>query len=101
AYSKANPGKLSFAVANSVGLATIELLKKSQGLNVTAVPYRSMPQAVTDLIAGRVSLILVDRGPILPHLESGAARALMVTTAERSRLQPDVPSAREAGTDID
>jgi putative tricarboxylic transport membrane protein len=100
AYSKASPGKLSYAVANSVGLAAMEMLKHSAGFNVTAVPYRSMPQAVTDLIAGRVSILVVDRGPILPHLESGVARALMVTTAERSRLQPEVPSSREAGSDI-
>jgi putative tricarboxylic transport membrane protein len=101
AYSKANPGKLSYAVANSVGLAVLEILKHSSGFAVTAVPYRSMPQAVTDLIPGRVSILVVDRGPILPHIESGAARALMVTTAERSRLQPDVPSSREADSDID
>jgi tripartite-type tricarboxylate transporter receptor subunit TctC len=101
AYSKANPGKLSYAVANSVGMAVLELLKASHGLDVTAVPYRSMPQAVTDLIAGRVSILVVDRGPILPHLQSHAVRALMLTGGQRSRLQPDVPSAREAGTDID
>ena len=100
AYSKANPGKLSYAVANSVGLAVLELLKSKFGFNATAVPYRSMPQAVTDLIAGRVSLLIVDRGPILPHLQAKTVKALMMTTAERSRLQPEVPSAREAGTDI-
>jgi len=101
AYSKANPGKLSYAVANSVGLAVLEILKHSAGFDVTAVPYRSMPQAVTDLIPGRVSILVVDRGPILPHLQSHAVRALMLTSGQRSRLQPDVPSAREAGTDID
>ena len=53
-----------------------------------------MPQAVTDLIAGRVSLLIVDRGPILPHLQANTVRALMMTTAERSRLQPEVPSAQ-------
>ncbi len=100
AYSKSNPGKLSYAVANSVGLAVLELLKSKFGFDATAVPYRSMPQAVTDLIAGRVSLLIVDRGPILPHLQANTVRALMMTTAERSQLQPDVPSAREAGTDI-
>jgi tripartite-type tricarboxylate transporter receptor subunit TctC len=81
-------------------MAVLELLKASHGLDVTAVPYRSMPQAVTDLIAGRVSILVVDRGPILPHLQSHAVRALMLTGGQRSRLQPDVPSAREAGTDI-
>jgi tripartite-type tricarboxylate transporter receptor subunit TctC len=100
AYSKANPGKLSYAVANSVGLAVLELLKAKFGFNATAVPYRSMPQAVTDLIAGRVSLLIVDRGPILPHMQARTVKALMMTTAERNRLQPEVPSAREAGTDI-
>jgi tripartite-type tricarboxylate transporter receptor subunit TctC len=101
AYSKSNPGKLSYAVANSVGMAVMELLKASHGLNVTAVPYRSMPQAVADLIVGRVSILVVDRGPILPHLESNAVRALMLTNSKRSRLQPEVLSSREAGTDID
>jgi tripartite-type tricarboxylate transporter receptor subunit TctC len=101
AYSKSNPGALSYAIANNVGMAVMELLKASHGLQVTAVPYRSMPQAVTDMIVGRVSVLVVDRGPILPHLQSKAVRALMLTNAERSRLQPEVPSAREAGTDID
>lgn len=100
-YSKANPGKLSYAVANSVGMAVMELLKASHGLNITAVPYRSMPQAVADLIAGRVSILVVDRGPILPHLQSNTVRALMLTNGQRSRLQPEVLSSREAGTDID
>jgi tripartite-type tricarboxylate transporter receptor subunit TctC len=100
AYSKANPGKLSYAVANSIGLSVPELLKSTLGFDATAVPYRSMPQAVTDLVAGRVSMLIVDRGPILPHLEAGTVRALMLTTAERSRLVPTVSSAREAGTDI-
>jgi tripartite-type tricarboxylate transporter receptor subunit TctC len=101
AYSKAHPGKLLYAIANANGTAVMELLKSGYGFNVTAVPYRSMPQAVSDLIVGRVSILVVDRAPILPHLQSNAVRPLMLTSAERSRLQPDVPSAREAGTDID
>ena len=99
-YSKAHPGQVTYAIANSVGMAVMELLKASHGLNVTPVPYRSMPQAVTDLIANRVSALVVDRGPILPHLQAGTVRALMLTNAERSRLQPDIPSAKEAGSDI-
>jgi tripartite-type tricarboxylate transporter receptor subunit TctC len=96
-YAKANPGKLSYASANVTGQGVTELLKRSAGIDVVNVPYKSMPQAVTDLVAGRVSMLVVDRGPALPHLISHSIRALMVTTRERSRLLPDVPSAREAG----
>ena len=55
-----------YAVANSVGLAVMELLKHAAGFNVTAVPYRSMPQAVTDLIAGRVSILVVRSNLLTP-----------------------------------
>lgn len=97
AYAKANPGKLTYASANVTGQGVTELLKRSSGIDAVNVPYKSMPQAVTDLVAGRVSMLVVDRGPALPHLRSGTVRAIMVTTRERSRLLPDVPSAQEAG----
>ena len=117
AYSKANPGKLSYAVANSVGLAVLEILKHSAGFDVTAVPYRSMPQAVTDLIPGRVSILVVDRGPILPHLEfrrsaradghhirakpPATGRVLVARGRQRHRHQLLGRAVRAAGTSSD
>jgi tripartite-type tricarboxylate transporter receptor subunit TctC len=101
-YARANPGKLTYASANVTGQGVIELLKRATGVDAVNVPYKSMPQAVTDLVAGRVSMLVVDRGPALPHLMSHSIRAIMVTTRERSRLLPDVPSALEAGVpDLD
>ena len=65
------------------------------------VPYKSAPQAVQDLVRGEISMMFVDFPSGLPHVRSGAVRALVVTTAARSALVPDVPSMSEVGLDFD
>ena len=61
------------------------------------VPYKTVPQAINDVLAGRVPIIFTDLTPGLPHIQSGALRALAVTRLKRSSLLPDVPSLHEAG----
>ena len=97
AYAKANPGELSFASGNTSGIVAGETLKAWAGLNILHVPYKSVPQGLTDVLAGRVSMMFTDLTPGLPHVRSGALRALAVTRKARSRLLPDVPSLHEAG----
>src|SRR5215475_6321633 len=97
AYAKANPGKLSFASGNTSGIIAGETLKACAGVNILHVPYKSVPQGLTDVLAGRVSMMFTDLTPGLPHVRSGALRALAVTRKARSRLLPDVPSLHEAG----
>jgi putative tricarboxylic transport membrane protein len=61
------------------------------------VPYKSVPQALNDVLGGRVSMLFTDLTPGLPHVRTGALRALGVTRKVRSSLVPDVPSLHEAG----
>jgi len=97
AYAKAKPGELSFASGNTSGIVAGETLKAWAGLNILHVPYKSVPQGLTDVLAGRVSMMFTDLTPGLPHVRSGALRALAITRKARSRLLPDVPSLHEAG----
>ena len=61
------------------------------------VPYKSTPQALTDLIAGRTSMMVTDFTTGSPHVQSGALRALAITRIKRSVLYPELPTMDEAG----
>ena len=61
------------------------------------VPYKSPPPALQDLVAGRVSMMFTDLTTGLPHVQSGALRALAVTRLHRSSLFPELPTMDEAG----
>jgi hypothetical protein len=94
AYVKANPGKLNMASTGngtSIHLAD-ELFKASTGTNLVHVPYRSPPQAMTDLLAGQVQVTFDVMTQGLAHIKEGRLRALAVTTATRSETLPDVPT---------
>ena len=97
AHARANPGKLSYASGNTSGIVAGATLKHWTGIDVLHVPYKTVPQAMNDVLAGRVPMIFSDLTPALPHLTSGALRALAVTRIKRSALLPDVPSMHEAG----
>ena len=97
AYAKANPGKLSFASANTSGIVAGETLKHWAEIDLLHVPYKSSPPALQDLIAGRVSMMFTDLTTGLPHVQSGALRALAVTRLHRSSLFPELPTMDEAG----
>jgi tripartite-type tricarboxylate transporter receptor subunit TctC len=97
AYAKANPGKLSFASGNTAGIVGGETLKHFAKLDILHVPYKSTPQAITDLIAGRTSMMFADFTTGIPHVTSGALRALAVSRIQRSSLMPELPTMDEAG----
>jgi tripartite-type tricarboxylate transporter receptor subunit TctC len=96
-YAKANPGKLSFASANTSGVVAGETLKHWAEIDLLHVPYKSAPPALQDLIAGRVSMMFTDLTTGLPHVQSGALRALAVTRLQRSSLFAELPTMDEAG----
>jgi len=96
-YARANPGKLSFASGNTAGVVAGETLKHWGKLDLLHVPYKSTPQALTDLIAGRTSMMFADFTTGIPHVKSGALRALAVTRIKRSSLYPELPTMDEAG----
>jgi tripartite-type tricarboxylate transporter receptor subunit TctC len=97
AYAKANPGKInhgSSGVGTSQHLAG-ELFKAAAGVSFTHIPYRGAPQALTDLLSGQVHVLFDALPPTMPHIKSGAVRALGVTTPMRSEALPDTPAIAE------
>jgi tripartite-type tricarboxylate transporter receptor subunit TctC len=96
-YAKANPGKVSFASGNTAGIVGGKTFAHWAGLDMLHVPYKSSPQGIEDVIAGRVSMMIVDFTVAMPHVTSGQVRALAVTRLKRSSLFPDLPTLDEAG----
>jgi tripartite-type tricarboxylate transporter receptor subunit TctC len=99
AYAKANPGKVSWG---SQGFGTAphllaELFKLETGANIVHVPYRGTAPMLAAVVAGEVQIVIDPLTTVLPHIQSGALRALAVTHAQRSPKLPDVPTVAEAG----
>jgi len=97
--ARADPSKVSFASAGagSSGHMAAELLKSVANVNMLHVPYRGGAPALVDLIAGRVSFMLLDPPQSLPHIKAGRLRAIMVGSPTRFALLPEVQTATEAG----
>ncbi len=98
-YAKANLGKVSWG---SQGFGTaphllVELFKIETGVNVVHVPYRGTAPMLAAVVAGEVQVVIDPMTSVLPHIQSGALRALAIAGAERSPKLPDVPTAPEAG----
>ena len=99
ALAKDKPGALSFA-SSGAGSSThlsAELFKSMAGVDVLHVPYKGSAQALTDLMAGRVSMIFDNMPSSLPFIKAGKLRALGVTGSKRSPALPDVPTIAESG----
>jgi len=99
AYGKANPGKLAFASSGPGGAPHMsgELFKSMAGIEMTHVPYKGSTAAHPDLLSGQVTVMFDTVAAIMPHVKSGAVRALAVTTARRSSIAPEVPTIAESG----
>ena len=97
AYAKANPGKLSYATGNTTGIVSTALFNALGGIQMVQVPYKGEPQALTDLIAGRVQFMVVSAGTSIGHIRDGRLRAIAVTLTKRSPAAPEVPTIAEAG----
>jgi tripartite-type tricarboxylate transporter receptor subunit TctC len=96
-YTKANPGKLTYASGNTAGIVGMEMLKRFAELSILHVPYKSTPPALEDIIGGRVSMMFADFTTAMPHVAAGALRPLAVSRIKRSTLFPDLPTMDEAG----
>jgi tripartite-type tricarboxylate transporter receptor subunit TctC len=97
AYAKANPGKLSFASANTAGIVAGHTFMNWAGLQMIHVPYKSSPPALQDVIAGRVSMMFTDLTTGIPHVRAGTLRALATTRIKRSALFKELPTLDEEG----
>jgi tripartite-type tricarboxylate transporter receptor subunit TctC len=97
--ARSKPGELTYA---SVGPGTVphlstELFSVGAKIKLVHVPYQGSPPAVTDLLAGRVSMMLGVASTIIPHVEAGKLKALAVSSAKRAHFAPNVPTMAEAG----
>lgn len=90
-YAKANPGKVSYGTPNSTSLVASEMIKRLAGINMLQVPYKSSPQAMTDLIGGQIDFYVVDFGSGMSMLKTDKVKTLAVTTAAPSKMLPGVP----------
>jgi tripartite-type tricarboxylate transporter receptor subunit TctC len=101
-YAKARPGELNYAslgTGSSGHLATV-LFTQVTGLKLEHVPYTTIAQAVTDIVAGRISMWLATLGGHLGNIQAGRVRALAVSGPERAPSLADVPTFKESGVDF-
>ena len=97
AYAKANVGKVNMASAG-IGTSTHlsgEMFMAMAGVRMQHMPYRGAGPAVTDLLSGQLHVMFDSMPSVIPHIRSGALRALAVTTATRSPQLPDTPTVAE------
>jgi len=97
AKAKAEPGKLSFGSGSSSSRVAGEMFKQLSGTNILHVPYKSNPQAVTDLLGGQIDFMITDTATGVPQIKGGKLKALGVSTTRRNPLLPNVPTIDEAG----
>ena len=94
-WARANKGNVFYAYGTPTVQIPAEALNRLQKLDATGVPYKSSPDAMTDVIGGRAQFIVVDLASSQPHLKSGRLRALAVTSSKRTSLAPDLPTVEE------
>jgi tripartite-type tricarboxylate transporter receptor subunit TctC len=97
AHAKANPKVLNYAAGNTYALVATAMFAANAGIEMQSIPYKSEPDAIVDLLSGRIHLMFSTSTTTAPHVKGGNLRALATTLPERSPLMPDVPSIVEAG----
>lgn len=96
AMAKAKPNSVTFASASTSQLVSSEMLASMAGIQMTNVPYKSGPAAMTDLIGGQVNMFTADFAVMLPQVKGGKVRGLAVTSTKRSAAIPELPTVNEA-----
>lgn len=99
ALAKRRPGTLNYGSAGT-GSATHlggELFKSRAGIDIAHIPYRGTGQSLIDLIAGQTQMVFASSISGSPHVKSGKARAIAVTSLKRLQAFPDVPTVSESG----
>ncbi len=94
--AKAKPGQITFAYASTSQQVSSEMLSSMTGIKMNAIPYKSGPAAMTDLIGGQVNIFTADFGVTVPQHKAGKIRGLAVTSTKRAAAVPDLPTVNEA-----
>jgi tripartite-type tricarboxylate transporter receptor subunit TctC len=99
ALAKSRPGQLNFGSGGRGTPAHVvgEIFKAETGINIVHVAYKGGVLAVNDLVGGQIEMVFADMAPAVPHIQVNRLRALAVTSEERSKAIPSVPTMVEAG----
>ncbi len=97
AHAKAHPKTINYAAGNTYALVSTAMFAVNNGLQMHVVPYKSEPEALIDLLSGRIQFMNSTFTTASAHVKEGRLRVLATTFHERSPLMPDVPSFPEAG----
>jgi tripartite-type tricarboxylate transporter receptor subunit TctC len=99
AYAKANPGKVNFGSAGvgTVGHITGEYFARAAGIQIVHIPYKGTGPAMSDLLGGHIPISFSPLATTSGNVKAGLLRALAVTSINRNKLLPDVPTMIEAG----
>lgn len=97
--AKKSPGKLTFGSGSSSSRTAGEMFKQLTGTDILHVPYKSNPNAITDLLGGQIDFMITDTSTGVPQVKGGKLKALGVSTTDRNPLLPDVPTIAEAGVE--
>lgn len=97
-YAKQNPGRLNYGSAGTGSRSdeAAAMFTTEQQLRVTAVPYKGLAPALTDLIGNQVNFVFAPLASALPHVKSGRLKVLATTGARRSALTPEIPTLLES-----
>ena len=95
AFAKANPGKMFYGHYNSASLMSAELFRVRSGAPMTGVSYKTIGNAITDLLGGQIQVLFLEYASGASHIDGGKLTALAVTGAQRHRAWTGVPTVAE------
>jgi tripartite-type tricarboxylate transporter receptor subunit TctC len=95
AHARANPGKLSAGYGSAGSQVSQAMLRSMGRIDFIDVPYKGLPQAITDVLGGQVSFTFADLANALAQIKGGKLRGIAVTSQKRSALAPDIPAVAE------
>ncbi|GAA4326055.1 tripartite tricarboxylate transporter substrate binding protein [Pigmentiphaga soli] len=97
AAARDKPGKLTFGWASSSTRVAMELYNQLAKVRIMSVPYKTNPQATTDLVGGQIDVMFADMATAVPMVKGGKLRPLAISGKRRVAVLPDVPTMEEAG----
>ena len=99
AAAKAKPGEILYGSSGNGTSPHLsgELFNLMAGVKLVHIPYKGSPQAVTDLLSGRVQVMFSPASTVLPHIKAGTLQALASTGLQRAAVAPDLPTVAESG----
>jgi tripartite-type tricarboxylate transporter receptor subunit TctC len=101
AFARAHPKEANYASSSAAFQLVTELFKQKTGAPMQEIPYKGANDSVMAVISGQVTATIADAGPVSGQVKGGQVRALAVTSPDRAEDLPDVPTLKEAGTDVD